>query len=256
MGCNLSVFRYDRLHQLIRMEDFTDLKTTIYKYLTVDGTNRMVGRALAKVTRLVNDLAQEFGPATVRELALACVQAASSPVPDRINRLVNRFTVGSLYLEGQTVFGWYDQFQAQAKEVPLRYMGDSYEVNFFACPKERKLWQERGFHEAEDLPVIWRSYSSCLEVVFPVKRSLFFREYGYALPCQLQWYRDDEGFHVSRSIISAGFWCAWKWWGDAKYWYLEKRPELFADMDWWGEPSPPQRFEPIDDPYAAVLGGQ
>lgn len=220
----------------------------------------MVGTAKARVTRLVNDLAQEFGPATARELALACVQSApEASVPDRVSLLTQRFTVGSLYVDNQTVFGWYEpQSQAQAEALPLYYTGESYEVSFSMTTKESKLWQQRGFHLAEDLPVVRHGFSRCLEVVSPIKRALHFLEYGYALPCQLQWYRDEDGFHVSRSIISAGFWCAWKWWSDAKYWYLEKRPELFADMDWWGEeiPAVRQRFEPEDDPYAAVLGSR
>jgi hypothetical protein len=62
---------------------------------------------------------------------------------------------------------------------------------------------------------------------------------------------------VTRSIIEHGFWQAWKWYGaETKWWYLENRPELFADFDWWGESATkPVRYEPTDNPYAAVLGG-
>jgi hypothetical protein len=60
---------------------------------------------------------------------------------------------------------------------------------------------------------------------------------------------------VDRSIIEHGFWQAWKWYGaDTQWWYLEHRPELFADLEWWVD-SKPMRYEPQDDPYAAVLGG-
>lgn len=242
------------------MKDFTNLKEAIHQYLVADGTSQRVGAAKARVTRLVKDLAEEFGSVTVRELALSFVQSASAsyvPVPDQLQLLLNRFTFGSLYVEGQRPFGWHEESQAQAEELPLYYFSEkSCEVSYSNCPKQKKLWEQRGFHLAEDLPVIWRSYSNCLEVVFPIKRSLIFLEYGYALPCQLQWRWDNEGFIVTRSIISSGFWCAWKWWSDAKYWYLEKRPELFAELDWWGEEMPHQRFEPEDDPYAAVLGGR
>lgn len=91
----------------------------------------------------------------------------------------------------------------------------------------------------------------------------FWLKYGYALPCDLPWHRGKidntygECLWVDRSIISAGWWCAYKWWPDCQWWYYERHPEWFTDMDWWPayEEPKPQRFSPIDDPYAAVLGG-
>lgn len=71
-------------------------------------------------------------------------------------------------------------------------------------------------------------------VSVPQQQSFFYAKYGWANACPLQWYRDEEGYKVDRSIIPHGFWQAWKWWEGAWHWYIRNRPELFENFDCWG----------------------
>ena len=245
------------------------LREAIRKYLSFGISNRTIGAAKGRITKLVNELAAELGVENARELArtvLALVLAEGQDVTEhRVETLKNRFDTKSFYQEGDRIFGWYNpEQQVQAEELPIYYndAGYYYHVSFYRRQDERLLWMSRGFEVAEDLPTILRG--SQIEVRFDVKRSLFWLRYGYALPCELPWHRgrfdgstnaEDECLWVRRSIIPSGWWCAWKWWPDCQWWYYERHPEWFTDMDWWGEELPPKRFEPIDDPYALVLGG-
>jgi hypothetical protein len=246
------------------------LREAIRSYLLQDGSSRKIASAKGRITKLVNESAADLGVQKARELArtvLALVIVEGQNISTgRENLLKNRFDVRSFYLEGDRVFGWYDpETQVQAEELPL-YFNDGayyYYVSFYRRSDDYSFWRSRGFEAAEDLPTI--QHRDGLEVKFDVKRSLFWLQYGYALPCKLQYHRgrfdgngigDDreECFWVSRSIISSGWWCAYKWWPDCQWWYYERHPEWFTEMDWWGTPEP-VRHEPIDDPYAAVLGG-
>lgn len=245
------------------------LREAIRKYLSFGISNRTIGAAKGKITKLVNESASELGTEKARELArsvLALVLAEGQEVTEhRVEILKNRFDVKSFYLEGDRVFGWFDpEHQVQAEELPFYFSGAAYYVSFYRRQNEYMLWLDRGFEAAEDLPTIRDGDE--LTVNFHPTRSLFWLEYGYALPCKLPWYRgkfdgaantEDECLWVSRSIISAGWWCAWKWWEGCQWWYYERHPEWFSEMvDWWGTYEPtPVRYEPIDDPYAAVLGG-
>lgn len=248
------------------------LAKAIQKFLSAGNAGRTVGAAKGQITKLVNELAVELGVEKARELAkstLALVLAEEGEfLEHRIGILKNRFDVRSLYIEGDRVFGWYDpEHQVQAEELPFYYSDFGYYyVSFYRRHDERYLWEARGFQPAEDLPTI--RHSNELAVKFDVKRSLFWLQYGYALPCKLPWHRgrfdgasnaENECLWVSRSIIPAGWWCAWKWWPGCQWWYYERHPEWFSDMDWWGESEDDEptsvRYEPIDDPYAAVLGG-
>lgn len=244
------------------------LRDAIRQYLSLAASSRKIAAAKGRITKLVNESADELGAEKARELArtvLALVIAEDQPTSiDRVEQLKNRFDPKSFYLEGDRVFGWVDpQEQAQAVELPLYYNDDAhyYYVSFYRRQEQYPFWSIMGFEAAEDLPT--RRRGEELEVSFDVKRSAFWLQYGYALPCQLPWHRGrfdrndpDECLWVSRSIIPAGWWCAWKWWEGCQWWYYERHPEWFVDMDWWGTYEPtPSRYEPIDDPYALVLGG-
>lgn len=242
------------------------LSQAIDKYLFAEGTNRRIGSAKARLTKLVDELWHIGNDGKeIRKLALELLEEKEY-VPDRTKLLRNRFTYGSLYLESDRVFGWWNPDAPQAEQLPLAYSAGTWIVSFWAMPAEAEAWEYRGFLTAQDLPLTRRVWSpenqfnllDIWEVKFPVKLTHFWLEYGYALPCKLQWHRDNEGLFVDRSILSAGYWQAWKWWAGARDWYLEKRPELFADMPWWGDYDleAPIRYEPEDDLYAAVLGGK
>lgn len=241
------------------------LREAIRRYLSLDSAGRTIGAAKGRITKLVNESAAELGVGKARELArtvLALVLVEGQVTSEsRVGILKNRFNPKSLYLENDRVFGWYDpEIQVQAEELPFYYSGAGYSVSFYRRHEERRLWEARGFQPAEDLPAI--RVGNELTVSFHPTRSLFWLEYGYALPCELPWHRGkfdnthDECLWVSRSIIPAGWWCAWKWWEGCQWWYYERHPEWFADMDWWGTYEPTLiRYEPMDDPYAVVLGG-
>jgi hypothetical protein len=228
------------------------IKRAIERYLLAD-TTRKAAAAKGAITRLANDLAIEFGVVVARKKVWEALDSFVE-VPDW---MFLRFTPGSFYQEGDRIMGWWDEgeIQLQAEALPLHHYGNVYSVSFFGRSDEAPLWELKGFYVAQDLPI--KFYRESIQVSFNIRQTLTFLEQGYALPCDLQWqWEQGEEFRVSRSIISCGFWQAWKWWEGAKWWYLDHRPELFVDLDWWGEEPAPQRFEPEDDPYAAVLGGQ
>lgn len=228
------------------------LNQLIERYLAADTTRKKSG-AKGAITRWANDRAAEIGVVAARSEVLE-VLGQFEDLPEWI---LQRFTPGSLYQEGDRLMGWWDEeSQVQAEELPFYWSGDFYEVSFYGRSGEIGLWNLRGFYDAERLPVTYYSRyfedSDSIRVDFPIERSLFFLEYGYALPCQLQWNWGIEGLVVRRSIIDQGWWCAWKWWGEGtRWWYLANRPELFADLDWWGETEEGDKPRPYD----VVLGG-
>lgn len=213
------------------------LRNAVKRYLDAD-TGRKESAAKGLITKAANELGDlEKIWDVLREF---------EGLPDWMHQ---RFTRGSQYLEGDRLFGWYAEYQIQAEALPMLGLT----VNFYGFKKELYLWKQRGFEEPEKLPVTY--YSDSIWVSFPVEKSPFMARYGYALPCELQWKRSDlgEALEVTRSIIPYGFWQAWKWSENARWWYLEHRPELFADSEWWETKS--KRWEPENDPYAVVLGG-
>jgi hypothetical protein len=198
------------------------LREAIRQYLSLAASSRKISAAKGRITKLVNESADELGAEKARELArtvLALVITEDQPTSiDRVELLKNRFNPKSFYLEGDRVFGWFDpEHQVQAEELPFYFSGAAYYVSFYRRQNEYMLWLDRGFEAAEDLPTIRAGDE--LTVNFHPTRSLFWLEYGYALPCELPWHRGrfdgndpDECLWVSRSIIPSGWWCAWKWW--------------------------------------------
>jgi hypothetical protein len=231
------------------------LERLIERYLLAN-TSRKKSATKGAITRLVNERADILGAATARSEIWTILDRKDVP-----GWMKQRFTPGSLYLEGDRVFGWWDDgsLQAQAEELPLSSSGISnYSVTLGRCSESASLWRLRGFEIAEELPFVRRSEE--LKVDFPISRLESLLLYGYAPPCNLQWHRgkffDDDTtcLWVDRSIISAGFWCAYKWWPDCRWWYYERHPEWFVDSALWGKKeNPVYYFAPESD--SAVLGG-
>jgi hypothetical protein len=225
-------------------------KAAIQKYLEAQ-TKPAKSGAKGAITKLVN-AANEAELKSIPEI----LQEFSN-LPDWLKL---RFEKGSLYKEGDRVFGWYHNEQIQACELPLTidiYRHDDGE-DFLAVlyTKVTVTHEAMGFTPAIDLP-----FDGTL-VNVPVSDDYPYLELwkcGWASPCEIQWswfgrprWSQLEGYVVERSIIPHGFWQAWKWWPEAWQWYMEKRPELFEDAVWWGKE--PFRYSPPDDHYAAVLG--
>jgi hypothetical protein len=224
------------------------LKSAIQKYLDGD-TKLSKSGAKGAITRLVNK-------AALAELIL--IPQILEEFDGLPNWLKLRFQKGSLYQEGDRVFGWYYADQVQAEPLPLKLCHQQFEnyryCEVLDCAEE---WEIKGFAGAVPLPLTW----SDREVEVPVEELRLYCEHGYASPCKLQWERKigcshpgDDGYYVTRSIIPYGFWQSWKWWPDAWAWYYEHRPELFEDEVFWRAKEWPVRHSPSDNPYAAVLG--
>lgn len=230
------------------------LKAAIQKYLDAD-TKLTKSGAKGVITKLVNNASE------VEINLIPDILQEFQELPDWLKL---RFQKGSLYEEGNRVFGWYKESQVQAVELPVQL--DMFEYDdgekYHRVKYIKVTHEERGFSPAIDLPL------NRGRVEVPVAPGYDFYhtfltmwKHGWASPCSLQWswferpsWSDLEGYVVERSIISHGFWKAWKWWPDCWCWYYEKRPELFEDADWWGEKVPAMRHSPPNDPYAAVLG--
>lgn len=223
----------------------------IAKYLSAD-TDKKKSAAKGLITKVVNEIGDGSQVwVIVREFNLD-------------NWLFRKFIPGPLSLEGDGVFGWYSERQIQIEKLPMSTFSEGektyFKVNFYGFKSEAFLWKERGFEEAEELPIVRYSIPFCSAwVEFPLKKTPVFIQHGYANSSPLQWSFENEleqtNYIVKRSIIPYGFWCAWKWWEGCQWWYLLNRPELFGDSELWGsEPIQPRRWEPDNDPYAVVLG--
>ncbi|HEY9709936.1 MAG TPA: hypothetical protein V6D48_17150 [Oculatellaceae cyanobacterium] len=230
------------------------LRQAIDRYHAAD-TSRKQSAAKGAITRLVNERASLVGAAAARTEALEAIKSVESGISFWIKE---RFTPGSFYKEGDRIMGWWDgSLQVQAEELPLYFSGASYLVSFYRREKDAWLWRQRGFDVAEPLPLKPPLFPVAgLEVSFPVERSQFWIEYGYALPCSLQWRWNPGEYYVYRSIISAGFWCAYKWWAGCQWWYYERHPEWFSDSPMWGTWEEKPIFYYAPEPDSAVLGGK
>lgn len=243
-----------------KSQNFESLEEAILSYLTMDGTKKAIAAAKGKVTRIVNTLAIDMPGREFRQKVLDILEKQtplSTSFQMRLEVLKERFTYKSFYVDGIAVFGWWSEEQHQAERLPLDRLTKSYEVSFGGWTSEQIYeWKKLGFDTAQCLPVKFY-YERQLEVEFDVKASLFWQKHGYALPCRLQYHRayedpQETALHVDRSIISAGFWCAYKWWEGCKWWYMERHPEWFSDDEMWPFEKPPS---PPDNLQAAVIGG-
>lgn len=90
------------------------LKAAIEKYLAADTLRKQAG-AKGAITRLVNERAKEIGASLARDE----VQLVLKEFEELPHWLTQRFTLGSLYQEGDRIFGWWSENQAQAEELPL-----------------------------------------------------------------------------------------------------------------------------------------
>ena len=188
-------------------------KKAIEKYIATTFPTE-ASRAKAAITKVVNNSTELNTREQIQE-----VLAGFDGLPEWIK---NRFTPGSLYKESGSVFGWHRENQVQAEAIPVTITSEGY---LFVCAN-----QDDKFEMPVNLPLA--GGDSVVSV--PSQESFFYAKHGWANACPLQWHRDKEGYHVTRSIIPHGFWQSWKWWEGAQHWYIEKRPELFEDFDCWG----------------------
>lgn len=209
------------------------LKSAIQKYLDAD-TKPSKSGAKGAITRLIN-----AAPAPDL-MSIPYVLQQFEELPDWLEL---RFQKGSLYQEGDRVFGWYKADQIEAVDLPVVLDVFSYDdgIRNRVVKYIRVVDKDMGFVPAVELPLRETRVEisvSGYDFDYPF---LTMWEYGWAPPCDIQWswferphWSDLEGYVVERSIIPYGFWKAWKWWPDCWRWYYEKRPKLFEDAEWWG----------------------
>lgn len=230
------------------------LRVAVQKYLDAD-TKPSKSGAKGAITKLIN------AASPVDIMLIPGILQEFQELPQWLKL---RFKKGSLYEEGDRVFGWYEDSQIQAVELPVSLEVFQYDdgENDRVVKYIKVAAEMMGFAPAIDLPF------NGLRVEVPVAPGFDFDytfltmwKHGWASPCSLQWswferpiWSELEGYVVERSIIPYGFWKAWKWWPDCWRWYYEKRPELFEDANWLGAELPPVRHSPPNNPYAAVLG--
>lgn len=226
------------------------MKSAIQKYLNPDTTRPSRSAAKGIITKLVN-------AASATDLML--IPGILKEFEELPTWLKLRFQKGSLYQEGDRVFGWYREDQVQAVELPvtLDFTYDRDNDRMRRVEYVKVLFERDGFWPAIDLPFDGTRVNVPVCDDYPF---LDLWECGWVSPCQIQWswferprWSDLDGYVVERSIIPHGFWKAWKWWPDCWRYYYDKRPELFEDAEWWIPM--PIRHEPPNDPYAVVLGG-
>jgi hypothetical protein len=188
-------------------------KKAVEKYIATTFPTE-ASRAKAVITKIVNNSTELNTREQIQE-----VLAGFDELPEWIR---NRFTPGSLYKEGGSVFGWYRENQVQAEAIPVTITSKGLDKEGYL----RVIASQDGSEVPVDPPLA--DGDSVVSV--PPRESFLYAEHGWANACPLQWHRDEEGYRVDRSIIPHGFWQAWKWWEGAWHWYIEKRPELFEDF--------------------------
>jgi len=192
-------------------------KKAVEKYIATAFSSE-AGRAKAAITKVVNSSTESNTEEQIQE-----VLSSFDELPQYVK---DRFTPGSLYKENNLVFGWYRENQVQAEVIPAILVSNGFDREGYL----RVIASRDGFEVPVDMPLAGSDRVVCV----PYEQSFFYARYGWANACPLQWHRDEGGYKVDRSIIPHGFWQAWKWWEGARYWYIEKRPELFEDFDCWG----------------------
>lgn len=236
-------------------------KIAIEKVISKD-YDESVGKT--QLTKIVNNWKRDESSEVIKNAIEKVLRAITTPTGAHWEWIHQRYTYvpGYFWLEnssrkyGDTILGWHDPLQIQAEPLPLNLHYQRFEDERY-CEVIDWGWEEKGFAAAEDIPLSSYNTNNALEVKIPSDKTWFFCDYGYAAPCQLQWSRKyehsptDKGLYVLRSIISHGFWCAWKWWPEAREWYYEHRPELFEEEEIWSRSELVQYNPP--NSYSAVL---
>jgi hypothetical protein len=209
-------------------QDLHRLSSALHKYL--DSPERKGGKGA--ITRRINEMGKRYPLDQVRCGCLNVVnELLCEQTENRLGWLVKRLTPGSLYLEGDQVYGWWHDEQLQAEPLPLARIDDSWVVRF--TPNLRA----QGFVPAHSLPLNGNEV-----VIWQISQTFELAQYGWAQACPLQWRWDENGLVVERSIINEGWWRAYKYWDGCWIWYLEFHPEWFADM------FAPEIEEPLPEP--------
>lgn len=185
-----------------------------------------------RFTRTVNQWAKTYGVTVARETALNLVSLLwladlSNP---QLQLLLKRLTVNSLYQDGESTWGWYcPETQVQAERIPLIIKTGKITVNLWAFKKDEGFWTRKGFKDAVGLPYIRNDHPLLNSLIVSIswKDADFWREYGYAMPEELQYEREEDSLTVTRNLKEYGFWRAYKWWKGCQDWYREKHPEWF-----------------------------
>jgi len=127
------------------------------------------------------------------------------------------FIPGSLFFDGNLVFGWHRPDRIKAEFLPVRLF-KAYDKGFFNVVEV--TGNRDGFRVAVSLPL-----SDGPIVSIPAGQHHLFARYGWAAPVTLQWYRTKDSYIVYRSIVYCGFCVAWSLRPDAAEHYAKHPPD-------------------------------
>ncbi|TAD99137.1 MAG: hypothetical protein EAZ98_01225 [Oscillatoriales cyanobacterium] len=159
------------------------LKAAIQKHLDAD-TNYSKSCTKGAITKLINT-------ATVGDVRLIYeILQEFEELPDSLKL---RSQKGSLYQEGNEVFGWPENSQVQAVSLPVRLDIFSYDdgEDLVVVKCINVTHEEMGFAPAIDLPFVDLPFGG-IRVEVPVSEYSFddtfltMCQYGWASPCSLQ----------------------------------------------------------------------
>jgi len=198
----------------------TAFRKAIQKYLITTFPSE-ANRAKDEIIKLVRNTTDSDARQQIKE-----VLEEFRRLPEWIE---NHFTPGSLYTDRGLVLGWWRDDQVQAEPLPV-----ALSKNYFKeLPREMGVIADRnGFSRSTPLPLLHGSslgVPGCLIVSVPSGLSVEYARYGWAEALPLQWRRDWGRYIVDRSILTCGFWPAWKWWPGAGDFYAENPPYPMAE---------------------------
>lgn len=184
-------------------EEFDKLFTILDKIKGAT-SRKQRGAGKANFTQNFKRLVKKYGVSEARSLSLNALGLYLLEEPDNkhLKFLAQRIEPKpGYYFQGDgATWGWYCESQIMAEKLPLFIAPEVIHVDFSILYKDKELWNERGFYEAE---------------TFPYEK-----------------YIDGDGIaylSVFKNCREYGFWKAYRWWEGCQDWYYKKHPEWFKE---------------------------
>ncbi|BAZ19127.1 hypothetical protein NIES4071_110120 (plasmid) [Calothrix sp. NIES-4071] len=163
------------------------------------------GQGKTNFTQNYKRLVKKYGLEEARKFYLNALGLYLLEEPDNkyLKFLVQRIEPKpGYYFQGEgATWGWYSETQTMAEKLPLFLTPGFVHVDFSILYKDKELWNQRGFYEAE---------------TFPYDNNVV----------------DEDGkpyLLVFKNAKEYGFWRAYQWWEGCRDWYYKKHPEWFED---------------------------
>lgn len=164
------------------------------------------GKAKTAFTQNYKRLVRKYGLKEARKFCLNALGLYLLETPDNehLKFLVQRIELkpGYYFQWENATYGWYSESQIMAEKLPFFRTPGLLNVSFSVLYRDKELWNQRGFYEAETFP-----YEKLID--------------GDSTPYLL----------VFKNKKEHGFWKAYKWWEKCQDWYFKKHPEWFDDEE-------------------------